>query len=124
MKREGLSAKRLRFVEKYHACGGNATRAAAAAGYKSPRRQGSRLLKDPRVAEAIERRMQRASQAAGITRDGMVKHLWEEIHNGRAPWPARNQASRLLSELEGWLNPEKAVGEPMVIELHIGEGGK
>ena len=59
-----LSPKRELFVNNYLANGGNGTKAAAEAGFKHPRQQGSRLLTFVDIQERIK---QRVDDACGLT---------------------------------------------------------
>ena len=66
-----LTSMQVRFLVHYQAMGsptfGNATRAAAAAGYRWPRQQGSRLLSQPKI-----------KGLAGIIFDNQLSRLIEE----------------------------------------------
>jgi phage terminase small subunit len=68
-----LTAKQQRFVDAY-LIDANATKAAIAAGYsqKTAPEQGSRLLKNVKVASALEKRRVKASAKADLT---LEKHL-------------------------------------------------
>jgi phage terminase small subunit len=69
---DGLSVRERAFVRAY---GGNATSAAAAAGYGSPAKVGGRVLRRPHVARAIERRQARAEARAIVTREELERFL-------------------------------------------------
>jgi len=59
----GLTGKRKLFIEEYLTCW-NATEAARRAGYKHPRRQGSRLLSFVDIKDAIRARLQEKAMDA------------------------------------------------------------
>lgn len=68
-----LSLKRRRFLEAYLQTW-NATEAARQAGYSYPDKVGSRLVRDPRIAAAIEERI----KAAGITAEETIARLAQQ----------------------------------------------
>lgn len=53
--REKLNPRQQRFIDAYATPGVSITDAAKAAGYKAPRKQGSRLLDQPKIQAALER---------------------------------------------------------------------
>ena len=65
-----LNHKRQKFVEEYLKCW-NATKAAQEAGYKFPRRQGSRLLTDVDINNLIKERLDELH----MTADEVLKRL-------------------------------------------------
>jgi phage terminase small subunit len=71
-----LTPKRQRFIQEY-LVDLNATQAAARAGYseKTADRQGSRLLKNAEVAEAVKLAQESRSKATGITAERIVAEL-------------------------------------------------
>lgn len=89
-----LSPKQVLFVEHYLRTGGNATKAAAAAGYSNPEKQAFRVLKTARVAAEIERRKSEIRTQTDLAVDelkerlkllmlGTMADLFEPDHMGR-----------------------------------------
>lgn len=75
-KARGLAARAARFVEQYpHDL--NATQAAIRAGYsvKTAAQTGERLLRDPRVAAAVEKALRARSERAQVKGDRVVQEL-------------------------------------------------
>ena len=73
-----LTPKQERFVQEY-LLDLNATQAAIRAGYsgKTANEQGSRLLANVSVSEAIRRAMQERSKRTEITQDDVLRRWWE-----------------------------------------------
>lgn len=78
---DGLTEKQRRFVEAYSANGGNATRAAEAAGYKNPHPQGAQTLRNVTVRAALERLRSEATQSAIATRE-QRQAFWTRVMMG------------------------------------------
>ena len=67
--------KRRKFVIAYVENGGNATAAAEVAGLASPAQQGSRLLTDDKIIEAIEVHANIVANVAGESRDTILARI-------------------------------------------------
>ena len=74
-----LTAKQMRFVDEY-LIDGNATRAAKSAGYseRTAEQTASRLLKIPKVADAIKAGQQEISERCKVTQDDVIEGLLSE----------------------------------------------
>lgn len=70
-----LSAKQERFVAEYLSNRGNATDAAAAAGYAHPNKQGPRLLVNVGIAAAISRAQADRTERTNISMDYVIQRL-------------------------------------------------
>lgn len=70
--RDGLTVMQDEFVDRYliHL---NATKAAEEAGYKKPHVLGPRLLDNPKVAAAIQKRMQARQKRTQVTQDRVIE---------------------------------------------------
>ena len=69
------SPKRRKFVIHYVENGGNATRAAEAAGYATPNVEGARLLRDDSVVQAIEKHANVVANVQGENRDTILNRM-------------------------------------------------
>lgn len=78
---EGLTERRRVFVEAFAANGGNGTRAAETAGFKSPEVESCRLLKDARVLKAIETLREDTTNKAIATRE-QRQEFWTRVMLG------------------------------------------
>ena len=76
VKPENLTPKQLRFVEE-HLIDFNGTQAAIRAGYsrKSAAVQASKLLRDPKVRAAIEKRRAEITERVGVETEDIVREL-------------------------------------------------
>lgn len=95
-----LNAKQSAFVEAYN---GNATEAALKAGY-SPKTavfQGSKLLRNRKVAEALQTRQERESRARIATRQQRQEFWTETMQGTENEMRDRLKASELLGKSEG-----------------------
>lgn len=72
-----LTAAQKRFIDEYFANGNNATKAYEAAypGSKGAHASASKLLKDPKVAAEIAKRLAASSKRADVSRDKLVDEL-------------------------------------------------
>ena len=73
----GLTDRQERFAQEYSANGGVAATAAIAAGYSaaSAASQGSRLLRNAKVAARIRELYEETTRRLGVTRDAVVSEL-------------------------------------------------
>lgn len=118
-----LPPKRRAFVEAFcGAANGNATEAARMAGYKSPDPEGSRLLGNARVADAIAEIREKVSARAISTAEerqawlsDVVKGLVDD-RDGPASLRDRMKALELLCRMRGEFNDRSEV-------KHEGGGG-
>jgi len=108
----GLSVRERVFVRAYD---GNATAAAAEAGYKSPAKVGGRVLRRPHVAQAIERRQVRAEAKAIVTRE-RVEQFLADVLEGRLTQGvgARLKAAEQLTRLNAWDKAPSSVVIPVI----------
>jgi phage terminase small subunit len=79
--KDAAEERKSRFIEAYMANGGNATDAAKQAGYseRTAGQQGSRLLKDVKVASEIARRSKKVAQKYELTTELVVKTIVQEL---------------------------------------------
>lgn len=79
--KEAAAARKAIFVEAYIANGGNATEAAKTAGYSraTADQQGSRLLKDVKVAASISYRSQSVAKKYELNTELVVKSIVQEL---------------------------------------------
>ena len=92
-----LSERRRRFVDAYMGeAPGNATKAAELAGYspKTAYAQGSRLLKNAEIRQAIDARQETDPKVA--TRAERQEFWTWVMHDPAVPWKDRLRASELL----------------------------
>lgn len=80
--RQAADDRRKRFVEAYITNGGNAKAAAITAGYseKTADQQGSRLLKDVKVSDAIDVRRAGLAKTYELTTDVVIRSISQELH--------------------------------------------
>ena len=110
---DGLTERQRRFVEEFAANGGNATKAAKAAGYAHPHVKGSQTLEKVSVREAIEALRLATTNPAIATRE-QRQVFWSRVIRGEetyfdhklgceVPYPieARLRASELLGKSQG-----------------------
>lgn len=104
------SPKQLRFVEEY-VLDHNATRAARAAGYAaaSAHVTGCRLLRIPKVAEAIQAREAEAARRLELDRQAVLQRLQEaaEMARIKADTMAMIAAWREIGRMCGYYAPER-----------------
>ncbi len=92
-----LTEKRRRFVDYFMGqAAGNATEAARLAGYKQPHSQGSRLLGDVEVQQALKSHPK--TRARVKTRDDRQEWWSSVMDDGEAPLKERLRASELLGK--------------------------
>ncbi|MDR7420479.1 MAG: terminase small subunit [Armatimonadota bacterium] len=106
---EQLSVREARFVDLYLGeTRGNGRQAAHLAGYRgSPAVldvQASRLLRRPRVREAIQRTLRYQGERVGLTKDWLVQQILEVMAE-RRPFE-RLKAAELLAKLMRWFDAE------------------
>lgn len=93
---------------------GNGRHAARLAGYQGSLEvldvQAARLLRCPRVREAIGRAVETETERRGLTRDYLVRKAHEILVEGR-PFE-RLKAAELLEKLMGWFAPTHHVTKP------------
>jgi phage terminase small subunit len=79
--KEAAADRKARFVEAYIANGGNASKAALAAGYSpaTAGQQGSRLLKDVEIAQAVAARSKKVADRYELSTEMVVKSIVQEI---------------------------------------------
>ena len=107
---EGLSEKRRRFCEAYSANGGNALDAARKAGYAKPVPEGTRLLENAKIREALEMLRKSTTDAAILTREARQK-LWSKIALDESEKiEARLRASELLGRRTCLTEPCERLG--------------
>ena len=110
-----LNERQRRFVEE-HVRDGNATRAARDAGYSSrtAESQGSRLLRNVKVAAAIRHEQAKVSKRLEISTDMVLDAMWREANAGDldAPNGARVQAQMGVAKIMGMLVDRSEVGTP------------
>lgn len=82
----GITTKRRVFIDEYLKCW-NATEAARKAGYKKPRRQGSRLLSFVDIKEEIQRRLAEKTMSA----DEALMRLSDQARFDPGPFVYRGQ---------------------------------
>ena len=101
-----LNARQALFISEY-IIDGNATRAAKAAGYGSPRQQGSRLLSHAYIKEAIEKHkaLLRVKNVSKI--DVLVEKLEKIINDDKQHVNSRLKAIELALKVEGGFAAEK-----------------
>lgn len=97
MAKRKLTEKRRRFVDFFLGeAAGNATEAARLAGYKTPHPEGSQLLQNPTIREAIESHSKTRSRIK--TRDER-QEWWSQIMDDEdQPTKDRLRASELLAK--------------------------
>lgn len=107
-----LSPKRLRFVEEY-LVDSNATQAAIRAGYApaNAKQQGSQLLDDPRLAQALSEAQARKSKRLDITIDDIVRGLRKFAEDGTISEKDRIKSYELLGKNLGMFNTIKIQGD-------------
>ncbi len=98
--------KRRLFVEAFCTNGGNATKAAITAGYsaKTARAQGSRLLTDVNVAEAVAKRraevLAKAQEKTQLTADEVLESLARDIRFDPAKMLDEHGNLKPISEMD------------------------
>lgn len=103
-----MHERRRRFVEAYMgAAKGNATEAARIAGYRSPRAEGSRLLTNADVREAITARVD--VDPIVKDREGLQRWWTRVVDDAHADLNVRLRASELLAKSQGLFLPAVAV---------------
>ncbi len=110
-----LTARQRKFIDAY-LLSGNATRAAVAAGYSeaTAKQQGSRLLTNADVCEAVNKRQQKASDTADLT---LADHL-AKLNELRDLASGANQLSAAVS---AEVSRGKAAGLYVEKRQHSGE---
>jgi len=124
-KNQKLTDKQQRFVDAYM---GNATQAAIDAGYseKTAEVQGSRLLRNAKVLEAIKnRQMERKTNTIASREE--IQQFWTDVMTGleSEDMKDRLKASELLAKSEGYFLERHEVmgkdGAPLAIPIVIME---
>jgi phage terminase small subunit len=125
---EGLTEKRRRFCEEYSSNGGNATRAAVAAGYKLPRQEGSRLLTFDDIKQALEKLRSRKTSKRIATREERQNFWTETMLNEDLSMRDRLRASDLLGKSQAdFIERHEhtgANGEAIAISIYIPDNGR
>lgn len=113
-----LTDKQRSFIEHYCSNGFNATQAAISAGYseKTAQEQGSRLLTNVMVSEAIQKFTNKATKKALITTEDVVRGLLKEAeYEGEGASPsARVSAWKALTDYTGGFDNNKQKVETKV----------
>ena len=118
-----LTPKQQRFVQAFAANGGNASKAAEAAGYRLPRSQGSRLLTNVDIINAIDGLRQASDEATIATREERWR-LWTQAMRGEIEGyepRARLRASELLGKAQGDFVVRVEEAGVIVIERSYGQ---
>ena len=100
--KEAAEQRKAKFVEAYIANGENATAAAIEAGFsaKTAGQQGSRLLKDVKVAEAIQERRKSLVQKYELTSDMVMRTIVQELTFDPAKLYNEDGSLKPLNELD------------------------
>lgn len=96
-KKDKLTAKQQRFVNFYE---GNATEAAEFAGYKHPRKQGSRLLTKVDILNAIVDREKKRTSGKIADRQERQEFWTKAMRDDKLDMKDRNKSSELLAKSE------------------------
>jgi hypothetical protein len=124
-----LNARQRAFVDHYtggpDGVRGNATKAAAKAGYKHPNVQGPRLLVNVGVGAAIRARQEAAAEAAALSLEGFVDEClqqaqWWREHDARpdaTSCKALELAGKALGYLDRSASQDPFNGTPRAVEL-------
>lgn len=96
-KKKGLAPKRAKFVQEY-LIDLNATQAALRAGYseKTAASQGQRLLKDEKVAVAIQEAMDKRQKRTEITQDSVLANLAEISDRCMQAVPVKDRTGKMM----------------------------
>lgn len=115
-----LTPRQRMFVEAYK---GNATEAAKAAGYseKTAKPQGSRLLTNVAVREAIKRREDKAAGKFIKTRTQLQEFWSEALENESLRMPDRLKASELLGKSRGEFTQKVELKGELTLEALVRE---
>src|SRR5262249_28983831 len=115
-----LTERQRRFVEHFTATG-SAIESARRAGYKSPHPEGSRLLKNPVVARAIEAAAVVATDQTVADRDARIKFLSSVVFNQKAFMIDRLRAVDILNRMDGcYIERREISGElPPCVAVYI-----
>lgn len=101
-----MTEQQQRFVAEYIACGGNATKAAIAAGYsrKCAKQHGYRMLREyPEIKAAVESALRDVFLTYAV---GAYKKLYD-LMSGSADERIQFQAAQMLINSTGYRLPEK-----------------
>jgi len=95
---DGLTEKQRKFCEEFSANGGNALRAATAAGYKHPIQLSGQTLKKLEIQKALEELRKSTTNSAIMTREER-QMMWTEFAKDKSMTPTeRMKASELLGK--------------------------
>lgn len=123
---DGLTEKQRRFVEAYAGPAmGNATEAARLAGYKVPDPEGSRLLGNARVAEAVRNLTEKTRSAAILTVE-QCKELLSKLAQDPSVEP-KDQISaldKLLKAGGAYLERREVTHHGAEIKIHLPDNGR
>lgn len=122
MDRAAVNERQRKFVERFMATG-NATKSAIAAGYseKTARVQGSQLLTNPAIQQAIKKRTEQDPRIA--TREDRQR-FWSEVMlgtgaDGKVEMNNRLKASELLAKSQADFTPRDDSGHPLPLEIRL-----
>jgi phage terminase small subunit len=120
-----LNAKQQRFVEEY-LLDLNATQAAIRAGYsaKTAAEQASDLLRNPKVAVAVEAGKAKRSQKVGVTAEYVLENLQEVTERCMQRAPVLGSFGQQVTDEEGravWkFDAKGAIGALGLLGKHLG----
>lgn len=125
---EGLTEKRRCFCEAYASNGGNSAAAARAAGYKQPEPQGSRLIRLPVVAAALERLRETETRTSIATRQER-QEFWSSVaRDPEEQMKYRLKAAEMLGRSQADFVDRKEItganGTDLQIAFYIPKNGR
>lgn len=109
---EGLTLKQRRFCEHYASNGGNATRAAAEAGYKQPHPQGAENLQKPTIQAALDLLQKSTNSEAIATREERQSFWTAVMRDEEISMRDRLKASEQLGRSQADFVERHEVGGP------------
>lgn len=127
MSRDTMTIKEINFCKEMVKTGFHQEKSALAAGYKSPRQNASRLLKQPKIKEFMETMKRRAVKDAVMTVEWRKRRLQLAIERG-LPEDIDQQvydpniaitAIRELNKLDGDYAPEKHVNANLHAHINM-----
>lgn len=117
-----LNARQQRFVDEYLANGGNATQAAIAAGYseKSAEVTACKLLRNAKVAKAVETGQQEIKKDLGITAEWKREQLRKITENCMSVVTLTKGSGENVTVFEAMIDPKGATSA--IAELNRMDG--
>ena len=108
-----LTYKQLAFVGRFLENGGNATEAAAFAGYaeSSAHAEGSRLLRNVKVRAAIGARQQITQERTQITVDAAVRRINDLADTGESETVRLRALDMLMKHLGGYVTTQDVIDQ-------------